>query len=271
MEKLSRKYFDDGRDETVDIHDKINRHELLEQTKSLFNYLDEAQKEGLVYTVVGGVSLYAYTNTEYEPIRTNGTSRDIDIIVFEDPTDYVKKFKEDSVKQNKENQDVLRVDFNYVKDEQYHSSTQLLSHLKRNNDGYALVFRDIEMKISENLLTPCRASLNIDGEKDVSFSTLEPGTLLHLYLQRMGSLKIKDKKKLQNFLRECDSLRFSATNAEEHKKYTVFHDFAREIREQYPYYSFAIKTYSTIDYTIFNSLFSNKIIPKRIFQMLIDS
>jgi len=134
MEELSRKYFDAGKNETINTHKEIRRNELLEQTKFLFNYLDEAQEEGLVYTVVGGVSLYAYTNTEYEPIRNNGTSRDIDIIVFEDPTDYVKKFKENSVKQNKRNQDVLRVDFNYVKDAQYHSSTQLLSHLKRNND-----------------------------------------------------------------------------------------------------------------------------------------
>ncbi len=228
--------------------------------------LAETKKNGARYAVVGGAALAAWSKTDYEVLRENQTVRDLDVIVLDDPQEEIASLNALVQKRRRQNDFLMPVDFNTAKEPEYRSGAQLLTHFKKGRDGHYLVFRDIEKKLPDELLETRRASLKIGGAA-VNFETFEPEVLLHLYIQRVGSLKAKDKEKVTQFLRH---LRAENTDRPDHSRYQVFHDFARELRAKYPKYSAAMKIYNALDCFVFNSLVSHKFIPERIFKFLIN-
>lgn len=229
----------------------------------------EEEKSGLKYAIVGGVALAAWTHAGHNPVRENKTARDLDVMVLEDPQNKIPGIENELKEKEKRGEIVPPVTLGVVKPENYRAKTQLFAHYKKSADGYYAVFREVEKKIPPELLEIQQANIRINGN-DTNIKTFAPGTLLHLYLNRVGSLKHKDIAKITKFLRESPELRAVAKNPKEHAKYRVFHEFAREIRQKYPVYSAAIKAYNLMDHALFNCLASHKFIPPKILDKLLN-
>lgn len=242
---------------------------LIENLKLVINRLNEEESNGLKYSVVGGIALTAWSQQEYSPLRENKTFRDLDVIILDDPRNKLPSIENAIEKQRKSKEFLLPVDFNKTKPEEHRSKIQFLTHFKKGAAGHYLVFRNIEKQIPPELLERHQVNLKI-GNETVNFKTFEPGTLLHLYIQRVGNLKLKDRNKIIKFLRENAALRKMIITPGEHKKYRVFHELAKELRKKYPIYNTAVKTYNLVDHVFFKSLISHKFIPKKLFRMLIN-
>lgn len=247
-----------------------NREEILgrrlaEELRFVAERLTEAKKSGAKYAVVGGAALAAWSGADYKPVRENGTARDLDVVVLDDPENKIENLNALIQERRQRDGFLLPIDFSKAKEPGYRSGAQLLTHFQKGEGGYYLAFRKVKKKLSDELLETKPAELKI-GNISVNFETFELGVLLHLYIQRVGSLKAKDKDKV------AELLRWPAfkENKKEHSRYQVFHDFAEELRTEYPKYSAAIKIYNTIDHLIFNSLISHKFIPQKIFKFLIN-
>jgi len=239
----------------------------IDNLESIVEILNQETKQGLKYAVVGGVALSVWMNNDYSPIRENNTIRDLDVMILEDPRDKVSEI-ENMIKENPD-KFALPVEFSKIKPENYNSKFQLVSHFKKREEGHYLVFRDIEHRIPPELLERKNINLKING-KNLPIQTFEPGMILHLYLNRIANLKLKDKEKLINFLRTSKEVRKTYSDLNLHKKYKIIHDHVKEIRKRYPIYNNIIKLYNLIDYYLFNSIVSHKLIPGKILKKLLD-
>ncbi len=114
-----------------------------------------------------------------------------------------------------------------------------------------------------------RARLTAYGQ-EIYFDSFSPSTLLHLYLKRVGSLKHKDLEKVRAFAKSI-SRDGQFSFSKEHEPYRVFHDFANQVRTQYPTYSALVQTYNLLDEMVFNGLISHKIIPRWIWDLIINN
>ena len=252
-------------------HEQERELKLFENMRFLMNILNAEEVNGLRYAVVGGVAMAAYReHQEYQPLRENRTARDVDIYILDDPEQRLPEIEKILADRGKTQGDAMPpVSFNEVKAEDYASRTQLLGSLKKSGDGYSMVFRDVEKLLPDDIMTLSDQTIKF-RDQSVDIKTFNAGVLLHMYITRIGSLKSKDREKVTKFLRETPSLRAAGgKDPEEHRKYRVFHEFAREVRERYPIYAASIRAYSIIDDKFFGSLISHKVIPEKLLQMLI--
>lgn len=210
----------------------------------------------LEYVIVGGFALAAWTGDMITQFRNNGTRRDIDVVVLNDPNGSIDKIKKKNFG--------VPVSFNDVKPQEYRQHLQLLSHLKHHSTGYVLVFRGIEYALEPEVMRiHMRAVETWEGKIDIP--TLNPATLGHLYIYRTGTTKEKDKVKIREFLR-------TTTPASEisHEPYKVFHKFAGAIRRRYWIYSLLMHLYNRIDHRCYDSQVSHRFIPEWLMMRLID-
>ncbi|PIP55866.1 MAG: hypothetical protein COX06_00900 [Candidatus Zambryskibacteria bacterium CG22_combo_CG10-13_8_21_14_all_42_17] len=224
--------------------------------ENLINILDEDKE--FVYVIVGGTALQGWMGESLSFYRENGTLRDIDIIVLEDPnkrSEYLQKLKFD-----------MPVDFSFAKEESYRQPYQVLSQFKKNgNEQYSLVFRSVEVPLSKEVTALCRVN-TITPTGIVNFQTFNPITLAHLYIHRVGILKMKDVIKIKRFVKKIHN---SGVFDTVHTHYKVFHEYAAAIRHNYPFYSWAIRTYNYLDFSL-NCRMSHKYIPSVILKKLIN-
>ncbi len=273
MERAPRdceeKFFDPKRENSMEDEERIEREKkAINSLRFVVDRLNEGERRGLKYAIVGGVALFAWMNDEeYKPLRENNTMRDLDVIILDDPQNIIPEIEKEI--EGKKQELPLPVEFNICKAENYQSNIQLRAHFKKNQDGYSLVFRDIEEKIPPELMEREKRALNVSGEV-LSMETFKPEVLLHLYLKRVAGLSNMDRSKITSFLKERRSIVGTEKEHQEHKKYKIFHQFANEMRERYPLYTRTIRTYYLIDHVLFNSLLSHKIIPRMIINKIID-
>lgn len=230
--------------------------------------LDEAKSRGLVYAVVGGVALIGTTGELYSPLRENGTVRDLDLLILEDPQQAVVTINKEVERERQKGKAIQPIEFNRVQAANYNPTFQTLGRFKRIANGYALVFRKVEHELPAETMAIKQCQLKSPWGA-ISFDTLPPGTLLHMYLDRVGTLKAKDMKKIRDFSRTL-SRTGTVHFAEGHEKYQAFHDFAEAMRAEYPLYTEAVRIFNEIDHTMFDSLLSGKLIPHRLLKKLID-
>jgi hypothetical protein len=217
----------------------------------------EKDKE-FVYAIVGGTALSAWMGESLSLYRENGTLRDIDIVVLKDPnkrTRYLKKLKFE-----------MPVDFSFAKGEGYRQPFQVLSQFKKIGQQYGLVFRNVEMVLPEVLTNLYKVPIKTRTGV-VNFQTFNPITLAHLYIHRVGILKMKDVVKIKGFIRKMHHLRIFNTD---HTHYKVFHEYAAAIRHHYPFYSWAIRIYNYLDLSLFNCRMSHKYIPPILMKKFIN-
>lgn len=234
--------------------------------KCFFQELDSAEKTmGLLYGVVGGLALDAWSGEMYEPERSNGTMKDIDVLVFDDPCNSIKGIE----KRLRACGFKLSVDFSRAKSENYRSRVQLFSQLKRTREGYSLVFRGVERPLSKKACQLYSANL-VTLIGTIPIRTFHPSILLHRYIIRVGGLKEKDRQKVAAFARHCVRLAGSDRFLSGHADYRIFHEFARNVREKYPWYARCLRAYNYIDHQVFNSLLSHRLIPRFAFRFLLN-
>ncbi len=224
--------------------------------------LREEEHKGFVYAIVGGAALSAWASELYEPVRENGTIRDIDIVVLEDPVNSVAEITRKLESKNGFN---IPVDFNTVKNQEYRQQFQMLSHFKRTGRHYSIIFRKVEHGLPEEVTELHYVDLKTAGATH-SFATFNPHTLVHLYIHRVGSLKRKDVAKVRSFMRKCHSHK----TCKDHGVYRTFHEYSRRVRASYPIYSLCIRLYNYLDKVLFNCLLSHKIIPRRLYRAAIS-
>jgi hypothetical protein len=276
MEGMGERYLSISKEKTTSeipaAESEQGREEkLFENMQFLIEMLNTEEQNGLRYAVVGGVAMAAYREQqEYQPLRENKTARDVDIYILDDPQNRMPEIERMLAERHSTQKGMMPpVSFNAVKEEDYASRTQLLGSLKKNGDGHSIVFRDVEKVLPNDIMALCEREVKFRGQS-AAIKTFNAGVLLHLYITRIGSLKSKDRGKVTQFLRETPSLRAAGgKDPEEHRKYRVFHEFAREVREKYPVYASAIRLYSIVDDKFFGSLLSHRIIPEKLLQMLI--
>lgn len=224
--------------------------------ENLINSLDEDKE--FVYVIVGGTALSAWMGESLSLYRSNGTLRDIDIIVLKDPNKSLRHLK-------RLNFD-MPVDFSITKDESYRQPFQVLSQFKKSGKQYALVFRNVEMVLPEEVTVLYRVPIKTRTGV-VNFQTFNPITLAHLYIHRVGILKMKDVIKVKRFIKKIHRMGVFDTN---HTHYKVFHEYAAAIRHYYPFYSWAIRTYNYLDLSLFNCRMTHRYVPSFLLKKLIN-
>lgn len=240
---------------------------VLAELATLVQGLENARSRGMRYAIVGGVAVAASLGQEYEVFRPNGTVRDVDIMIIDDPHQEASKMKEIYQETFTESH-VLPVHMNLIKSEDYASPLQFLSHLKKVGNEYALVFRSITQRIPQDLMET-RTVLLETRLGTINIQTFDPGVLYHLYLQRVGMLKHKDVSKIRAMIRDF-AKRDLMPLGEDHQKYRTFHTFAHAIRDTYPAYTSAMKLYNYLDHVLSDSLLTHSIIPRKLYQWLLD-
>lgn len=256
--------------------EKKEREIYTEILKDVLSKLDDSH---LDWRLVGGVALSFYLNEVPNPRRYNGSIRDLDIIVLDYQSDKIKKmenfFEKEMAVFNNAHLDAPiypEVSFSPVKsrknlEESDKAVPQLVPHILRDDSRFFLQFRDILEEIDPKILEP--RLLEVKTEKGLlRAQSVDYQTLLHQYFSRIGFIKPKDIDKLKDFLRKVRQMNISET--EEHKLYLPYHRFARRIRERHKVTNKLLQLYNLIDYKLFNSALTHKLIPSRIIKTLLE-
>jgi len=221
------------------------KEKFAEILSGIFKKIDDS---GIDWRLVGGMGLSLHLGEIPSCYRPDGTVRDVDIIVLDGQPEKIREL-ELFFKAKKAKYDAGHpclpiypdVHFSLVKGEEYLGKKQPIVQI---------------------------FTLNIPFSKGVIKAlSCPPETLVHLYLVRIGHIKLKDLKKLKSFLRELrkqDSL-----PEQDHNLYLPFHEFAKEVRRKYKLMTKALELYSFIDYKLFHSLFSHKVLPEKIKKILL--
>jgi len=250
------------------------KEKFAEILSGIFKKIDDS---GIDWRLVGGMGLSLHLGEIPSCYRPDGTVRDVDIIVLDGQPEKIREL-ELFFKAKKAKYDAGHpclpiypdVHFSLVKGEEYLGKkqpiVQIFPHLVRKGDDFYLQFKEVAKKIPKEVFAPY--TLNIPFSKGVIKAlSCPPETLVHLYLVRIGHIKLKDLKKLKSFLRELrkqDSL-----PEQDHNLYLPFHEFAKEVRRKYKLMTKALELYSFIDYKLFHSLFSHKVLPEKIKKILL--
>lgn len=250
-------------------------------TKALKTIFDKLNTSSLDWRLVGGTALNFYLGKVPSPYRSNGTVRDLDIIVLNEKPDEVKEmnkfFRKEMIEFNKTYDKTPvypQVDFTPVKNKDYLKKSkknpipQIMTHILRDGSRFFLQFRDILEEINPQVLEPYWLEIKT-GKETFKAKSVNPQTLLHLYLSRLGYIKPKDVEKLKNFLRELKKKNIE--EGENHNLYLPFHRFARRVRKKYKITTKALQFYTLIDHKLFNSALTHKIIPDKILKIFLDN
>jgi len=191
------------------------------------------------------VAISAILGKNYEPIRPNGSYRDLDLIILDGP----RQVSEEIEKEVETSKIKLPVSFSHVLeiDESPKTDLEIFTSLRKNEvGGYSLVFKDVEMPLPDEVMQTQEAELKFGNGESITLETLSPNTIAHLYLTRVRSLKNKDLKKIREFIMTCGRMGLISKN--DHDNYKVFHDFAETVNKKYPHYAKFIRAYNAIDH-----------------------
>ncbi len=247
--------------------------------KNIFHKLNETN---LDWRLVGGTALSFYLNEMPSPRRNNNSIKDLDIIVLDDQLESTEKVKEMSNFFKKEMADFNdchrntpiypEVNLSQVKNKEYLEKSnkrrfQLAPHILRENSHFFLQFRDIMEEVDPKTFDLQNLEIETKNGK-LSAPSFSPETLIHLYLFRVGHIKYKDIEKIKTFLNKIKKMNISETV--DHHLYLPYHQFAKKIRKKYNITSRLWQLYSSIDYKIFNSAITQKLVPEKIIKKIID-
>ncbi len=249
--------------------DTVER-ELQQGFERIVEVLEAYKARGVEYRIVGGTALSAVVDHTFPGVRKNGSFRDVDVIILSDEHNQMTALQEELKRISAYHVNTPPVELNSVRDAGHQSSRQLLGvFAKLEGGGFALRFRDIQIKVPDALMRAERVSVTAAGTI-LSFDSFPIGTLLHLYIKRSGSLKHKDVEKIGAFSRSVSRSGAHAFGYD-HAPYQVFHDFAKEIRKRYPIYSQLIRTYNCLDDVVLGGFISHRLIPRKVWKRIIDS
>lgn len=247
--------------------------------KNIFNKLNETN---LDWRLVGGTALSFCLNKIPNPRRCDNSIRDLDIIILDNQPEAVeetKKFFEffrkemEGFNKTHPNAPVYpEVNFSQVKTKEYlkesdKSFFQLMPHILRDDSRFFLQFRDVLEEVDSRVFDPY--FLKVNTEKGALCApSFSPETLVHLYLTRIGFIKPKDLDKLKKFLRKIKQTNIPETK--DHQLYLPYHRLAKRIRKRYKVMSKLWQLYTFIDYKLFNSALTHKLIPEKIIEKIVD-
>ncbi len=215
--------------------------EVWEHEKQLFALLDEEERDHhLQWVVVGGVALFAAVGIPYQPLRRDGTVRDIDVIVLADPEHRMSFVSEHASRAG------VPLEVSFAKPiTSPPSRRSLVSEILYDREGrWFLRFRDIVVPVSAEVFAVDRKPLVYAGER-VLLPTFPFQTIVHLYLTRTAVLKQKDRDKLRKALRSFEAKEGTYRGC--HPFYRPFHALARKVRVRYPGYVLLAESYHCID------------------------
>ena len=237
--------------------------------KRLAQALEDAERKGLRAAVVGGVGIFMHYGSGFTPLRENGTVRDLDVIILEDPVNLTPALEAVAQEMG------IPASFTSAKQAQPEgergaSFFQIAREITKAQGGeegaYSFSFRDVQVKIPPEVFALEHKKLVFGGE-EISFPTFPALTILHLYITRTGSLKPKDLSKLRNyarFLRKTGAYQKPDCG---HDLYRGFHEFAHKVNQHYPAYRTAMRFYHCLD-QVFGGMLTQKVIPQWLFKLL---
>lgn len=230
----------------------LEKEIFLENLKGILEILGTKRID---YRLVGGIAVDVYLGEDFNFKRKSGVVRDIDMIVLTPDRGALSQAREEI--KAAEDLSKGRGLFPKVSLNQVHEVRRpfkrfgvripaLLSGFIIKDGRYYLSFNKIVKEVSARVMM--KMVLEIEGLALPSFC---PETILHLYLVRGGSLKQKDLPKLTGLVRgiaACPTLGLT------HKDFYVFHQFAKEMRSEYPFLSRTFEAFFALD-----NLLGNKI------------
>jgi hypothetical protein len=245
--------------------------------RDIFHKLNES---GLDWRLLGGVALDFYLKNAPRPRRPDGSIRDLDIIVLdvteeagEKVNELYQSFRKEMKELNRDNADVPvypEVNLCQVKNSQYLENKdnhhwQMFPHILRDGSRFFLQFRDILEEVDSRVFEP--QTLQIETENGVlSSPSLKLETIIHSYLIRIGGhIKNKDLDKIKKFLKKAHRENVAE---EDHRLYLPYHRFAKKVRKKYNLTTKLCQLYNLIDYKLFNSSLSHKVIPAKLIRAI---
>lgn len=245
--------------------EKELRKGAFEALKILNKYFDK----GFEYRVVGGLALSAIINEHIKFIRSDGSIRDIDLIVFSYDMDTLNQMQNEIQKKRAEGFQIPHIEYNFMRESKNEGQFQLIGMFKKRPDGKIILsFRSVELVVPEVVLKVVKYKFESDGN-NIEFDSFSAMTILHLYLKRSGSIKAKDYEKIKGAANKVpETTKVSFIN--DHEPYKVFHQFAKEVKSKYPYHSKILQFYNYVD-GLFLGGISHKLIPKYIWDKIINS
>lgn len=226
---------------TEQIHPK-NTQEAKEQLRAqlaLLSYVFE--QTNLQYSVVGGLAL----ESTVLPYRSNGTLRDLDVLSLgpdqQTATDIIQLFDHTRTVSDPSFPE-LGLESAYFSDTPVpYSAFSVLSGLRVSptTDDVYLSYRGIERLVD-------RATLETRAHKinGVVFQRFPRLTILLRYILRGGVLKPKDESKVMKLLLEIMQDREGEPDLEHYQSYI---EFIYEVREKYPHFIWAFRTFWALD------------------------
>lgn len=198
-------------------------------------------------TIVGGIALRASMNKEVEFRRPNGTIPDIDIIGLGPNPENIKKTTHEINKYRQSNPDCPPVSLEPVtfsdQPKSRYSLMEMLSGLRKDsNDCYFLTFRGIDQEIDSLTMLPVSRPYG-----DVNIPTFAQETILNRYLVRLGYIKPKDQKKVEEFRQH---IKITGGDGLDPKLFDSYKKFAQEINKKYPFTTNLTKAYWNFDQII---------------------
>lgn len=254
---------------SLESEQKLISERVLEVTRKFFDRLAHEETRGLRYAVVGGMALTAHSGQKFEPLRTNGTKRDIDIIVLADPHHIIPELHRDlqsgafgSVCDTPPvSMDRLEVEGR--SQPQNFISRHFLRVFEQTPDGkIALRYRSVQKVLNQEAVSLQHATIRSDAYT-FHISTFSPVTLPFLYMTRtVGGVKSKDAEKLREYMQMLKETYGSDRLRIEALKMAEFYEFAREVQNKYPIRASIARGLHWIDKTLFDGLLSGgNIIP----------
>ncbi len=230
-----------------------------EAAKKIFDRLNEEEKRGLRYAVVGGVGLTAWTGEEYTSIRPDGSKRDLDLLFFSDPHGIAAAIQTE-LRDGAfgPSADTPPISIDTVWDSQGNILRRsFLRRLRTLDGGVALEYRDVQQKIRPETLEPIHTTIR-GKSGSIDICTLRPMTLTFLYLTRaIGGLKSKDKKKISEYMQFLHKTLGPEEFKREALQYQEFYDFSRQIAAKYPLLTNIGRSLSWIDFKLLGGILSN--------------
>lgn len=246
---------------------------------ALEEIFSELEKSKLNWRLVGGLALESLSGQSVKPRRVNGTIRDVDVMFLDDNPEEIERLRQFfTARQRIFNSDKSKMavfpDINfgptktkeYLEERKIIKLPQIIPHLLSTAGDYYLHYREVDEKLDPIVLQSHDLLVNA-GDQQLKVKTFPAETIIHLYLNRVGSLKPKDISKIKEFLRfnkEVDRSKL------DHELYLPFHRFAKRIREKYRITTKALQIYNYIDHKFFHSVFSHKIFPKKLLEFLLE-
>jgi len=230
--------------------------------------LNKYSELGFDYRVVGGLALSATVGEDIKFVRSNGSIRDIDLIVFSYEINMLNQMKHEIEQKKKEGFRIPYIEFNFIRESKDSSQLQLIGMFKRRTDGkLVLSFRSVELEVPEIVITPVKYKFK-NANKEVEFTSFSVMTILHLYLKRSASLKEKDYDKIKEAAEKV-SENAKVSFLREHEPYKVFHQFVKEVKSKHPFHAKVLQFYNYVD-GIFLGGISHKLIPKSIWDKIVN-